>query len=67
MVYLDSSIRMLPCGSYLVLDFDWIVEEPEVGDGRQCVRVVANVCGMNVRDLHFDQDRQCVYGISEID
>lgn len=34
MVYLDASIRMLPCGSYLVLDFDWIVEEPEVGDGR---------------------------------
>ena len=36
MVYLDSSIRMLPCGSYLVLDFDWIAEEPEVGGGRQC-------------------------------
>eukprot|EP00850_Spirogloea_muscicola_P006980 SM000034S12734 [mRNA] locus=s34:482360:484600:- [translate_table: standard] len=30
MVYLDASVRMLPCGSYIVLDFDKVLERPEL-------------------------------------
>lgn len=30
MTFLDATIRTMPCGMYLVLDFDWIADDPKL-------------------------------------
>ncbi|CAI5525620.1 unnamed protein product [Closterium sp. Naga37s-1] len=30
MVFLDTTMRMIPCSKYIVLDFDWVADSPEV-------------------------------------
>jgi len=33
MAFLDTSIRLIPCGKYITLDFDWIADDPKVRKG----------------------------------
>ncbi|CAI5937712.1 unnamed protein product [Closterium sp. NIES-64] len=30
MVFLDTTMRMIPCSKYIVLDFDWVADSPEL-------------------------------------
>ncbi|CAI5527829.1 unnamed protein product, partial [Closterium sp. Naga37s-1] len=37
MVFLDTTMRMIPCSKYIVLDFDWVADSPEPGSILQAV------------------------------
>ena len=30
MAFLDATIRLIPCGKYIILDFDWVADSPQV-------------------------------------
>ena len=30
MTFLYASIRLIPCGKYIILDFDWVADSPQV-------------------------------------
>ncbi len=54
MTHLDTVVRMLPCDQYVLVNFDWIADEPKVGKMFPLITSTKNVLRTSVLGLCFD-------------